>query len=182
MELPALIVNVGLFVVSAGAAAIAWWQAIVASKAQAGAVAAEASTLRARRDASDALAKANEISAVSLRAPYAAALSEYGSDLLQGKLVPSTARHPLVVMANHTKKLTATGLASGEDTTVLASWVGAYITQLEVDPGDWAAAVKDAGILDQRLRRWVRSPESALAEIRSDPRANMRGFAGFEDV
>lgn len=182
MELPALIVNVGLFVVSAGAAAIAWWQAIVASKAQAGATAAEESTLRVRRDASEALTKANEISAVSLRAPFAAALSEYASELLQAKLLPSTAAHPLVVMANHTKKLTATGLASGEDTTAHTSWVGAYITQMEVDPTNVSAAMKDAGILDQRLRLWVRSPGSAVAEIRSDPRANMRGFAGFEDV
>lgn len=66
--LAALIVNVGIFVVSAGAAAVAWWQAIAASRNRKASDAAAKAALQAKRDAvaaqeaaADALKEANAI-------------------------------------------------------------------------------------------------------------------------
>lgn len=61
MDLPALIVNLGILVATAGAAAVAWWQAIEAGRRKDGAKAAESRAIKAQQQSAAALVEANAI-------------------------------------------------------------------------------------------------------------------------
>lgn len=87
----------------------------------------------------------------------------------------------LQVNADFSPKLTETGLASGEDTTRLISWVAAYATRYNFDRADTKALARDGSLVDARIRLWVQDPETAMAEISADPRVDVSGFAGFEN-
>jgi hypothetical protein len=180
VDVAALVVNVGLFIASAGAAAIAWWQAVSADRAKKEARRSEDAALQAQHEASAALTRANEIAKISQRAPFAAALTAYGSALLQTRLTGGDVSRNLVrINSEHTQQLTATGLASGEDTTRVTSWVAAYAAQFPID-GSFTDIVRGGDLVDERLRRWIHDPDSVMAEILDDPRANMTGYRGFE--
>ena len=118
----------------------------------------------------------------SMRAPFAAALTEYASALLTARNVGADSRRLVTVMAEHSAQLTDTGLRSGEDTTQITSWVSAYLSQLDFNTNNLSATLQDAMIIDERIRAWIHDPIAVIDEIRRDPRANLRGFRGFEDV
>lgn len=61
MDLPALVVNFGILVATAGAAAIAWWQAIEAGRREDGAKVAESRAVEAQQRSAAALVEANAI-------------------------------------------------------------------------------------------------------------------------
>lgn len=182
VDLPSLVVNLGVFVATAGAAAIAWWQAVDASRSKASAQDAEHAALRAQQDASASLAKANEIAMINMRAPFGSALTEYASALLQARSVGADSKRLVSLMAEHSRQLTDTGVRSGEDTTQLTSWVAAYIVQMKFNLASPNAMVQDAAIIDDRIRYWIRDPVATIELIRRDPRANLRGYRGFEDM
>lgn len=182
VDVPSLVVNVGVFVATAGAAAIAWWQAVDASRSRAAAQDAEHVALRAQQDASASLAKANEIARINMRAPFGSALTEYASALLQARSAGADSKRLVSLMAEHSRPLTDTSVRSGEDTTQLTSWVAAFIVQMELDHASPNAMIQEAAIIDDRIRDWIRDPVATIQLIRRDPRANLRGYRGFEDI
>lgn len=159
--------NLGVFIATAGAAAVAWWQAIEASNSRRDAAKSEAAALEARQHASKALAEANLLSGVAMRAPLATALSQYASQLVSARMRDGklTAAAQLKLLQDHNPSITSAGFASGQDTMRLTSWVSAFTSTGLAGQN----VIAELRIVDDRLLRWVQDPDGVMAEIAVDP-------------
>lgn len=166
-----LVVSIGAFIATAGAAAVAWWQAIEASKSRDDARDAEKSALRAWQEASAALIRANDISGVSMRAPLATALNEAATAVIGARATGADDRASLMLLMSRTHNLSEKVFLAGDCPTIeITSWVTYYSRHAElgspVDPE--LLAVANLTVRD-RLHLWMRDPKAAADLIRADP-------------
>lgn len=169
MLLAGLIVNGGVFVASAGAAAVAWWQAIEASKSRDSALAAQQSALLAWQEGASALVRANEISAGALRAPFASRLQQMSNDVLSQRLGGANADTIFrIIGERHTPGLSPLQLATNERTAgKFSRWLSTYARTVDVSSP--SAIMSALSLVDARVRGWIRDPEATMAEIRDEP-------------
>lgn len=167
--LAGLIVNGGVFIASAGAAAVAWWQAIEASKSRDAALAAQQSALLAWQEAASALVRANEITGGTLRAPFASRLQQMSNDVLSERSLGADETTIFQIIGErHTPGLSALQLATNERTAgKFSRWLSTYARTVDVSsPTQMMSAL---AVIDARVRGWIRNPEATLAEIRDEP-------------
>ncbi|MEJ1092298.1 hypothetical protein [Microbacterium istanbulense] len=167
--LAGLIVNGGIFIASAGAAAVAWWQAIEASKSRDAALAAQQSALLAWQEAASALVRANEITGGTLRAPFASRLQQMSNDVLSQRSLGADESAVFdIIGPKHTPGLSALQLATNERTAgKFSRWLSTYART--VDASSPSAVMSALSIIDARVRGWIGDPDATMAEIRDEP-------------
>ncbi len=176
MDVATLLVNVGLFVATAGATAIAWWRAIAAGRAEAGAKAAEDAALRAWSDASSALLRANQVTDVRLRGDYAWTLLDIGSLAMSARLTGAASPEVDKMFSERSLDLAAKSFGVGDaSTSEITAWVAHYSkTSFIGEPVDMDTWMRATQHLEQRIRLWYRDPDAAIEEISREALANKR--------
>jgi len=167
-------VNLGIFIGTAGGAAVAWWQAVAADRARDDARTSERAALAAQAAATVALEQANTISGQSLRAPYARALSETASLILQARISGSD---PVKAWVLGSGPLREHAFDFGDAPhSNITEWCRYFPLKADIGvtstPGflDFQAAMSTGELIDERIRLWMRDPIAAEELIAKDPR------------
>lgn len=171
MDLAKIIIDIGIFIATAGAAAVAWAQAKSAIRASDEARDAEKAAIKARQDASDALFRANEIVSVSHRGPFAYALFELSTAIMAARTTGGSEERVKEIMNERIRDLTEKAFLAGDvPTNPLTQWVTAYSRKVYIgepfDPDVWA---QSGAFVLERIRLWMRDPDEAVALIGRDP-------------
>ncbi|WP_407360311.1 hypothetical protein [Microbacterium sp. LBN7] len=171
----ALIVNVGVFIATAGAAAVAWWQAIEASRSRNDARDAQKAALTSWQEASSALMRANEISTTTLRSPLAWALNDLATALLSARMVGMDARQQLAVITERMPMIGERAFAAGDvSTQKIVRWCSVYARQVDLgDPPNPNQFMEAASLIHERVNLWMRDPAQADRLVQDDPRADV---------
>lgn len=164
--------NVGLLIATAGGAAVAWWQAIAADTARKDSETAKDAALTAWSDASAALVRANQISDVTLRGPYAYALLELGTALLSSRWVGDSEETVLQLALDRTRDITEKGFGVGDSSThEITQWVIFYSRFGDIGArGDFEKYSAANELVRDRIHLWFRDPVSAISIVKQDPR------------
>lgn len=175
MESAALFVNLGIFIGTVGAAAVAWWQAVEASRSRTDAREAQKAALTSWQDASSALIRANEITGTSLRGPYAWALNDLGTALLSARLTGATPEQLSQIVLDRMSETGEKAFAAGDaPTDNIARWISYYPREVDLgSPPSIDAFMDAAQLINDRVRLWLRDPEAAHALVRDDPQAEI---------
>jgi hypothetical protein len=149
--------------------AVAWWQAIEASKSRDAALAAQQSALLAWQEAASALVRANEITGGTLRAPFASRLQQMSNDVLSERSLGADETAIFQISGErHTPGLSALQLATnGRTAGKFSRWLSTYARTVDVSSP--TAMMSALAVIDTRVRGWIRDPDSTLAEIRDEP-------------
>lgn len=171
----ALIVNVGVFIATAGAAAVAWWQAIEASRSRNDARDAQKAALTSWQEASSALLRANEISTTTLRGPLAWALNDLATSLLSARMVGMDARQQLAIITERMPVIGERAFAAGDaSTNTITRWCSVYARQVDLgDPPNTDRYMEAAALIHERVNLWMRDPEQADRLVQDDPRVEI---------
>lgn len=171
MDYAALYVNIGIFVATAGAAAVAWWQAIQANRASVDARQAQIAALTAWQESATALTRANDIAGMSARAGYASVLNELAAGLVGARFVGKPKQE---VVQEYTLRLNEAAFLAGPDAdNGIARWVTRFAESIDVKSslaGGSMDSFDAMQLLGDRIRLWHRDPVAAAALIREDPR------------
>lgn len=172
MDAAQLIVNFAMLIATAGAAAIAWWQAIAAGRARSAAEAAEEAALEAWKEASTALTRANSIADVTVRGPYAWALYELGTAILSARWVGESHERVMAIMHERITGLTEKSFSAGDaPISEIQGWVGKFSRFVDLgDPRDVDTWMDAVNLVGERVRLWHREPERAAQIVTEDPR------------
>lgn len=178
LDAAALIVNGALFIATAGAAAVAWWQAIEASRARTDARAAQRSALTSWQDASAALLRANDISGYAMRAPFAHALHDLATALLGARSQGADQDALIRIVQDKIFDITEKRFSAGDvPADAVFKWASLYPRHADigVDQGfdfeRWHAATN---LVRERILLWLRDPAEGDRVIRADPRVDLQ--------
>lgn len=177
MKDPTLWLNIGLLIATAGATAVAWWQAIAADRARKDSETAKDAALGAWRDASDALVRANRISDVTLRGPYAYALLELATALLGARWVGQSDDQVMQLAMDRTRDITEKGFMVGDASTFeITQWVTFYSRFSDLGArGDFDKFAAATDLVRTRIEMWFRDPQVAIDAVTADPRIEIPG-------
>ncbi len=169
---PMIFINFGLLVATAFGAAVAWRQAIASDRARTDAEKAKDAALSAWRDASDALVRANQISDVTLRGPYAWELLELGTALLAARTAGRSREEVRQLVLDRSRALAKAGFMVGDASTKeILQWVSIYSRDTEIDGIDQYISASE--LVRARIEMWFRDPQAAIDVIASDPQVAM---------
>jgi hypothetical protein len=172
-DVTALIVNLGVFIATAGAAAVAWWQAIEASRSRDEARDAQKAALTSWQEASSALVRANEINTTTLRSPLAYALNDLATALLSARMVGMDARQQLAIVTERMPVIGERAFAAGDvSVAAISRWCSVYPREVDLgDPPNVDRFMEACALIYERVNLWMRDPAQADRLVQDDPRA-----------
>lgn len=176
MDDPAtLYINIGVFIATAGAAAVAWWQAIEAGRSRTDAREAQKAALTSWQEASSALMRANDISSITLRGPLAHALNDLATALLSARMVGMDARQQLAIVTERMPAIGEKAFAAGDvPIHAIARWCSGYPREVDLGaPPNVDRFMEASALIYERVNLWMRDPAEANQLVQDDPRADV---------
>lgn len=178
LNLAALWTNVGVFIATAGAGAVAWWQAVEASRSKADARRAEQAALTAWQEASAALLRANDISGYAMRAPFAHALHDMATALASARFAGGDREKLIQMTLDRIHDLTEKQFAAGDvPSALIVQWASKYprLGDIGVEDGtrnrDIDRYYEATRLIRERITLWLRDPVAGEQAVRDDPLA-----------
>jgi hypothetical protein len=174
-DLAPLIVNIGVFVATAGAAAVAWWQAAEAARSRTDARDAQKAALTSWQEASAALVRANQISDRSLRAPFAYALNDLGSAVLSARMTGANDRTLLDIIIERGAGVGERAFTAGDvPTQDVSRWVSVFARTVDLGcPKSTDRLMEALQLIYTRVNLWIDDPHAVDKLVREDPRVEV---------